>query len=257
MASTYYLININNGVVAFYEVPDAGGTLDLSADPLCVCGQVSKAAITAAANSTDVPATFCTPKGTRNTASTFTLDVEGIQDWGRDDGESSFSEFLFEHDSGQVIAVLYKESGGMVKAVAEVSVAAGDFLGAAGETLTFTGTLPVTGYPDIYSNTGGLLRKGAGGSTSPSIPISGETDCGQGSTTTATGVTSGTPGAWVPASAVPADLAAANALVDGGPANGFIEPTAPWTTGEYVVLGNSLHTHWDDIAGEFATGDAP
>lgn len=248
-----YLININNGVVAFYEKPASGGTLDLAAAPLCVCAQVSNANIAAAANTTDVPATFCSPKGTRNTASSFTLNVEGIQDWGRDDGTSSFSEFLFEHDSGQVVAVLYIEAGGKVKAVAEVSVAAGDFLGAAGETLTFTGAFPVTGYPDVYDNSGALLRKGAGGATTPDIDITGDTDCGQSATTT--GVTAGSPGSWQ--GAVPADLAAANALVAGGPANGFIEPTAPWTTGQYVLLGDAAQCHWDETGGDFVTGTAP
>ena len=174
---TTYIINITNGVVAFYEKPAAGGTLDLAAGALCVCGQVSNANITAEPNTTDVPATFCSPASTRNVASSFTMNVEGIQDWGRDDGETSFSEFLFEHDAGQVIAVIYAVEGGEVKAVAEVSVAAGDFLGPAGETLTFTGAFPVTGYPDIYGTGGTVLQKGANGSTTAAIAITGETDC--------------------------------------------------------------------------------
>lgn len=174
---TTYLINITNGVVAFYEKPTGGATLDLATGALCACGQVSNANITAEANTTDVPATFCSPAGTRNVASTFTLNVEGIQDWGRDDGLESFSEFLFTHDGGQAIAVLYADEGGDVKAVCEVSVAAGDFLGAAGETLTFTGAFPVAGYPDIYTSGGTVLQKGAGGSTTADIPITGETDC--------------------------------------------------------------------------------
>lgn len=172
-----YIINITNGVVAFYEKPTGGATLDLAAGALCVCSQVSNANIAAEANTTDVPATFCSPAGTRNVASSFTLNVEGIQDWGRDDGETSFSEFLFEHDAGQVIAVLYAVEGGDVKAVAEVSVAAGDFLGPAGETLVFTGAFPVAGYPDIYGTGGTVLKKGATGGTTASIPITGETDC--------------------------------------------------------------------------------
>jgi len=178
MAATH-VMTVTNGVVAFYDVP-AAYPLDLAtADTLCCCAQVTTAAIVATDNTTDVPATFCTPASTRAVASSFSLNVEGIQDWGRGDGEKSFSEFLFENDGGQVLAVLLPESGGEVKAVAEVSVKSGDFLGPAGETLVFTGEFGCNGYPDIFvgPSPGTLLRKGQGGSTTAAFPVTGTVTC--------------------------------------------------------------------------------
>ena len=177
--ATPYVMTITNGVVAFYDIP-ASYPLDLAtAETLCVCGQVTSANIAATANTTEVGATFSAPASTRSVASTFTMNVEGLQDWGRTDGEKSFSEFLFENDGGQVLAVLLPESGGNVRAVAEVSVASGDFLGPAGETLTFTGAFATAGYPDIFAGAapGTLLRKGQGGSTTPAYPVTGTVTC--------------------------------------------------------------------------------
>jgi hypothetical protein len=174
-----YIPLITNGVVAFYDLP-ASYPLDLAtAETLCVCGQVTSANIAATSNTTEVAATFCSPASTRSVASTFTMNVEGIQDWGRPDGEASFSEFLFANDGGQVLAVLQPEEGGDVKAVAEVSVHAGDFLGPAGTTLTFTGAFGVNGYPDIFvgPSPGTLLQKGQGGSTEASFPVTGSVVC--------------------------------------------------------------------------------
>ena len=177
--SAPYVLTVTNGSVAFYEIP-ATYPLDLAtAEALCVCSQVTSANIAATGNTTDVAATFCSPASSRSIASTFTMNVEGIQDWGRDDGFGSFSEFLFEHDGGQVLAILSPVEGGPVRAVSEVSVAAGDFLGAAGETLTFTGAFGCSGYPDIYSGTapGTLLQKGANGSTTPNWAVTGTVVC--------------------------------------------------------------------------------
>jgi len=178
VATTFTQI-INNGVVAFYEIP-AAYPLDLAtAETLCACAQITSASLSATGNTTDVAATFCSPASTRSVASSFTLNIDGIQDWGRTDGEKSFSEFLFENDGGQVLVVIQPVEGGDVRAVAEVSVAAGDFLGAAGETLTFTGAFGSNGYPDIFvgPSPGTLLRKGAGGSTTPAFPVTGVVTC--------------------------------------------------------------------------------
>lgn len=55
----------------------------------------------------------------------------------------------------------------------------------------------------------------------------------------ATGVNAGTPGSFTPAgAAAPATLAALQAL-------GALGETTAWTTGQYVVLGNSSQAHWD------------
>jgi hypothetical protein len=64
----------------------------------------------------------------------------------------------------------------------------------------------------------------------------------------ATGATAGTPGTFTPAGATPpADLAAMTGIT--------ASPATAWTTGQYVVLGDSSHAHWDSSA--WAVGDAP
>ncbi len=63
----------------------------------------------------------------------------------------------------------------------------------------------------------------------------------------ATGATSGTPGAFTPAGAVPpANLAAMSTVV--------ASPATAWATGEYVVLGDASNAHWDGAA--WAAGKA-
>jgi hypothetical protein len=237
-----YLLNITNGVVAFYEKPAGGGTLDLTTGALCVCDQVSNANISASPNTTDVPATFCSPSSTRNVASSFTLNVDGIQDWGRDDGSNSFSEFLYTHDSGQVIAVLLPESGKTVKAVAEVSVAAGDFLGAAGETLTFTGAFPASTL-DIYDNAGNVLKNGATGDTTAKIPVTGVPNCGPATPTKG----AAGPGDVFPAEATISAEDATNAAKLAG--LGYVaNPTTAWATGESITIGTggtAYEFSWD------------
>lgn len=64
----------------------------------------------------------------------------------------------------------------------------------------------------------------------------------------ATGATAGTPGTFTPSGAVaPANLAA----MTGKTAN----PATAWTTGQYVVLGDNSHAHWNATA--WVAGNAP
>jgi hypothetical protein len=64
----------------------------------------------------------------------------------------------------------------------------------------------------------------------------------------ATGATAGSPGAFTPTGATPpADLAAMTGIT--------ASPATAWTTGQYVVLGDSSHAHWDSSA--WVAGDAP
>lgn len=255
------IINISNGQVAFFEKPGPGQTLNLSTGALCVCDQVTSAKLTASAETTDVPATFCSPASTRNVPSSWALDLEGIQDWTAATG--SFSQFLYKHDSEQVIVVLSPDATGKVQAVAEVSIAAGDFLGTPGETLTFSGSFPVAGKAlDIYDTAGAVIPRG-GTAGSVNIPVSGTVSCGPPAALPAAdpvGVTAGTPGTWTAAAGhtvtVPADLAAAQALVAGVPGNNFVVPTAAWATGEYVIVGANTEIHWDDTTSDFASGKA-
>ena len=169
------LITITNGYVGFADVPTGGADFDLTG-VTGYCHQVSSAGIVASANTTSTPATFCSPASERSTSSSFSLEIEGLQDWGRDDGEQSFSEYLFTEDGGQVMAVLMPVSGNAINlgAVCEVSVAAGDFLGGSGDSLSFTGSMPLTGYPDIYDKDGNILRRGQSGSTTAQWNVIGE-----------------------------------------------------------------------------------
>ncbi len=56
-----------------------------------------------------------------------------------------------------------------------------------------------------------------------------------------TGVTAGIPGAFIPATAVPPNLAALQAL-------GALGETTAWTVGQNVVLGDSTLAHWGGAA---------
>ena len=174
--ATTDLTTIANGLVAFLPVPVGGADLDL-ATAVCVCQQVSSAAIVASGNTTSVNATFCSPASERSVSSSFSLSMEGIQDWGRTDGETSLSELLFEADGGQMMAVLMPDANGLVQAVTEVSVAAGDFLGPAGDTLTWSGDMPCSGYPDISDGAGAILKRGASGTATAQWTVTGILPC--------------------------------------------------------------------------------
>ena len=66
--------------------------------------------------------------------------------------------------------------------------------------------------------------------------------------TPATGATAGTPGSFTPAGATPpANLAALSGIQP--------NPDAPWTTGQYVVLGDGSEAH--NGAADWAAGRAP
>jgi hypothetical protein len=64
----------------------------------------------------------------------------------------------------------------------------------------------------------------------------------------ATGATAGTPGTFTPSgSAPPANLAAMGSIT--------ASPTTAWTTGQYVVLGDSSDAFWD--SSQWTAGQAP
>lgn len=62
-----------------------------------------------------------------------------------------------------------------------------------------------------------------------------------------TGVTPGTPGEFIPATAVPANITTLRSI-------GALGQTAAWTTGQYVVLGNAAEVSWDGA--DWKTGRA-
>lgn len=221
---------IKNAEVRFGTAPASGSPVD----PLTLTDyscQVTEARITAAANTTDVPATFCAPASSQNVPSSFTLELNGLQDWGAT--PDSFSEYAFINDATQVAFAMYLDSNVDPEATGIVSMAAGDFGGVAGEPLTFTASLPIDGYPVITDGTGAPLRP-----SSPAAPA-------------ATGATAGTPGTWTPTGATPpANAAAATAVT--------ATPATAWTTGQYVqgaMAGAPGEMHWNGTA--WVAGIAP
>jgi hypothetical protein len=72
-----------------------------------------------------------------------------------------------------------------------------------------------------------------------------------------TGVTAGKPGSFVPGNAdLPASLAALKAHAVVGDA-GTSKPTVAWLNGEYVVLGDRTHAHWNGTAWAAGASTAP
>jgi hypothetical protein len=122
--------------------------------------QVTEARVTATPNTTDIPATFCEPASQVNVPSSFSLELQGLQDWGVVDG---LSEFLFIHDAEQMAFALYLDGETDPQATGIVSCAAGDFGGTAGEPLVMQLTLPILGYPSITGSDGTSLRTAPGG----------------------------------------------------------------------------------------------
>lgn len=214
---------IKNATVKFGPLK-TDGTVDF-ANLLDYGCQVTEARITAKANTTDVAATFCEPATTVNVPSSFTLELNGLQDWGRADSSPSFSEYLFKNDANIVGFALYLNDSTDPRASGKVSLAAGDFGGVAGEVLTLTGSLPIIGYPDITDKTGASLRPSG-----------------------ATGATAGTPGTWTPAGSTPP--ASVTALQSASPAI-VASPATAWTTGQFVQTGTAGtpgQAHWSGSA---------
>jgi hypothetical protein len=185
--------------------------------------QITEARITASANTTDIDATFCEPASSINVPSSFTLELNGLQDWGE---AESFSEYAFKNDGTQVAFALYLDGTSNPSATGVCSMAAGDFGGVAGEPLTFSASLPILGYPNIVDASGAPLR-----------PTSG---------TPATGATAGTPGTWTPSGSTPPANAA------GATSSGVVaSPATAWTTGQYVqgsTAGSAGEMHWSSSA---------
>lgn len=188
--------------------------------------QVTEARVTAKANTQTAPATYCVPASDVNIPSSFTLELNGLQDWGRADSVPSFSEYLYKNDASLVGFRFYLTGSTDPRAEGIVSIAAGDFGGKAGEVLVLTGSLPIIGYPNITDKTGASIRP-----------------------TPSTGATAGTPGTWSPAGSTP-PASVAN-LIAGTPNPVTASPATAWTTGQYVQTGTAGtpgQAHWSGTA---------
>jgi len=156
---------IKNANVKFGALPTPPAPIDPATLTDYGC-QVTEARITASANTTDVPATFCEPATKVNVPSSFTLELQGLQDWGN---VESLSEYLFKNDAVIVAFALYLDDTDDPAATGSVSVSAGDFGGTAGASLTFTLSLPIVGYPEITDSAGVSLRT-VGATTAQAAP---------------------------------------------------------------------------------------
>jgi|SRR5215510_384025 len=182
--------------------------------------QVTEASINATPNLQTVPATWCAPESQTPAATGYELAITWLQDWTAPGG--GLSMWAFENDTAtKWFSMQLDKDDDTVVATGQVRVVAGSYGGAAGTPLTATATWPLAAKPTIVV-------------PSPSVP--------------ATGATAGTPGTWTPSgSTPPANLAAMSGIT--------ASPTTAWTTGQYVVLGDNSHAHWDSSA--WVTGDAP
>lgn len=108
---------------------------------------------------------------------------------------------------------------------------------AAGQTVK---NAPPDGETGLVQNP--VTYKSRGDATGPTGPAS------------PTSVTAGTPGSFTPSGTAPDDLAALKADPVVGDA-GSSKPGAAWTTGQYIVLGDSSQAHWNGTA--WVTGVTP
>jgi hypothetical protein len=197
--------------------------------------QITNGALTASPNVTQetVPATWCDPEETvpQVGATSYSLEISYLQDPDLVDG---LSRFLFEHDADVAWFYMGLAGNNPPKAVGKVRLTSGQIGGEGRVTLTADATFPCDGKPIVCFGDA---------TTSESV--------GGGTGLDATGASAGTPGSFTPTGAdPPANLAALNA------AGITASPGTAWSTGQYVVLGDATHAHWDGTA-PWVTGNAP
>lgn len=219
MSST--IIQIGKADVRFGPFP-ASGTLDPDQLTDFSC-QVTNAAINSTSNTTttSIPATFCAPASEASVpvASSFTLDLDFLQDWTQAAG---LSAWLFKNDATEQAFALYLKGQENPVATGKIIAQAGAFGGTPGEALTATVSLAIQGYPDIKDPAGNSIR-----------PVDTAAD--------PLDLTFETFGS----DPVPADLAALKAHATYGDA---VYEGNDFTTGQYVTLGDASKASWDETA---------
>lgn len=108
--------------------------------------QVIGATLTASANVSQVPATFCAPASDVPSASSWALDLRFLQDWTDPDG---LSMFLYLHDGERAVFTLTPTADAAPAATGTVTLVAGSLGGEAGTPLEASVTLPCLGKPDV------------------------------------------------------------------------------------------------------------
>ena len=154
------IITITDATVALGAIPAGYPTTPI--DPATLTDhkcQVTRAEITAAAQSTtqDIIPTYCRVGATQQIpkASTFSLALEGFQDW---TATAGISAWLFKNDATEQAFALYLEGEEDPSAVGTVIVVAGAFAGSPQVPLTFAVEMPIQGYPKILDAAGVSIR---------------------------------------------------------------------------------------------------
>jgi hypothetical protein len=189
--------------------------------------QITSGALTASPNvgSETVPATWCEPEKTipQVGETSYALDLSYLQD---PQIVAGLSRFLFENDAKEAFFFMGLDSNDPPKAIGKVRLVSGAIGGPGRTTLTATVSLPVDGKPAVCF--GDVKASAAVGNPTPPDPLN------------LTATTFG-------ADPVPADLAALKASAKFGD-SGSNKPAAPFTQGQYVVLGDgskaSFSTTW-------------
>ncbi len=190
--------------------------------------QITSGALTASPNVSQdtIPATWCDPEENvpKVAATSYSLEIAYLQD---PDLVAGLSRFLYEHDAALGYFFMGMDGSNPPKAIGQVRFTSGAIGGEARTPLTATATLPCEGKPAVCF-----------GDATTSAPVGGPV---------ATGATAGTPGTFTPTGSTPPINLTAMATV-------LASPTTAWTTGQYVVTGDSAHVHWTSTA--WANGPA-
>ena len=129
--------------------PNNSGTILLGlADPPTgdYSCQVINFTLESVAVTTDRAGTFCAAPATLNSASSWQVSFEYLQDWGATD---SISELLFENDGSEIFFSFVPDVATVPTASGSFNAQAGNYGGDAGTSWTSSGTCGLTGKPTI------------------------------------------------------------------------------------------------------------
>jgi hypothetical protein len=129
--------------------PNNSGTILLGlADPPTgdYSCQVINFTLESVAVTTERAGTFCAAPATLNSASSWQVSFEYLQDWGATD---SISELLFENDGSEIFFSFVPDVATVPTASGSFNAQAGNYGGDAGTSWTSSGTCGLTGKPTI------------------------------------------------------------------------------------------------------------
>lgn len=157
---TTTVIEVDKAEVRFGDCPTSGPLdPDTLTDFSC---QVTRAEISASGqtSTTAAPRPFC--GAIADTVSTrpssFTLNLDALQDW---TDAAGLSAFLFKYDATKKCFAVYLAGAEHPSATGRVVVVAGAFGGIAETALTSSLTMQIDGYPDIKDADGNSIRPDA------------------------------------------------------------------------------------------------